>query len=216
MERILNEAIDNPNVYWLELVALFEMENTSESQLDLPITPKAFLFHCFDKVEKAHDLDNDANIMLISFYLNHGKPQYQTWNSKKITSVKFIGPIETKSIINARFKASRGPSKSIFEFTLVYLSCLNPYDWISLFNLLSKDEHKFVPIMAHLKRMLISYIHEIRKMDVEITVELQKKPTVQPKEAPNDVSKMKLKKIHKDNWSMGFQENARYGTNVQK
>ena len=34
MEWSLNKAIDNPNVYWLEPVASFELENTSESQLD--------------------------------------------------------------------------------------------------------------------------------------------------------------------------------------
>ena len=76
MERILNEAIDNPNVYWLVPVVTFELENTSKSQLDFTITPKAFLFHCFDKVEKALDSDNDANLMLISFYLKQRKPQY--------------------------------------------------------------------------------------------------------------------------------------------
>ncbi|CAI9261651.1 unnamed protein product [Lactuca saligna] len=75
MEHILNEAIDNLNVYWLEAVASFELENTSESQLDFPLTLKAFLFRCFYKVEKAPDSDNDPNLMLISFYLKHRKPQ---------------------------------------------------------------------------------------------------------------------------------------------
>ncbi|CAI9285120.1 unnamed protein product [Lactuca saligna] len=216
MERILKEAIDNPKVYSLEPVASFELENTLECQLDFPITVKAFLFCCFDKVEKAPNSDNDANLMLISIYLWHGKPQYQTWSSKKITAVKVFGLIETNSFINARFKASQGASKPIVESSLAYLSCLNPYYWISLFNFLSKDEQKFEPIVAHLKRMLVSYIQEIGKMDVEIMAVLWKKPTVQPKEALNNVTKIKFGRIQKDNWSVTFQESDKDGTNVQK
>ena len=91
--------------------------------------------------------------------------------------MKFTGPIETKSFINAKFKVDCRAESLVFEFTLADLPCLNPYDWISLFHLLLKDEHKFEPILAHLKRMLISYIHEVGKMDVEITTMLRKKPT---------------------------------------
>ncbi|CAI9287624.1 unnamed protein product [Lactuca saligna] len=40
MERILNEADESPSTHWLELAILFDLENTSESQLDLPITPR--------------------------------------------------------------------------------------------------------------------------------------------------------------------------------
>ena len=61
--------------------------------------------------------------------------------------------------------------------------------------------------------MLVSYIQEVGKMDVEIVAVLRKKPIVQPKEAPNDISKMKLGKIRKDNWSVGFQ--LREGEKVQ-
>lgn len=38
---------------------------------------------------------------------------------------------------------------------------------------------------------------------------------MQPKETTNDVSKMKLGRIQKDNWSMAFQQSSRDGTNVQ-
>lgn len=70
--------------------------------------------------------------------------------------------------------------------------------------------------MAHLKRMLISYVLEIGKMDVEIAVVLRKKPTVQPKEAPSDISKMKMGKIIRDNWSVMYQTSTREDLNVQK
>lgn len=97
--------------------------------------------------------------------------------------MKLFGTVETDSFINARFKAVRGVGSSVFEFSLADLPCLNPYDWISLVNIFSKDEQKFEPILAHLRRMLVSYIQEIRKMNVEIAAVLKKKPTMQPKEA---------------------------------
>ena len=88
------------------------------------MTPNAFLFWNFDKVEKALDFDNDVNFMFISFYLKRGKPQYQTWSSKKITVVKVFRTIETESFLNARFKTTRGVASSVFEFTLADMSCL--------------------------------------------------------------------------------------------
>ncbi|CAI9294352.1 unnamed protein product [Lactuca saligna] len=51
---------------------------------------------------------------------------------------------------------------------------------------------KYKPIIAHLKRMLICYIQEFAKMDVEITAMLKKKLFMQPKEESKDLNKMKL------------------------
>lgn len=78
MERILNEVVENPSTHWLEPTISFELENTSKSQIDLPITPRAFLFRCFEKVKKALISDYDVNHMIFSFYLKYGKPQYET------------------------------------------------------------------------------------------------------------------------------------------
>lgn len=44
LERIQKEAIDHPNVHWLEPSVSFKLNNTSDSQLDFPLTSKAFLF----------------------------------------------------------------------------------------------------------------------------------------------------------------------------
>lgn len=150
-QHILNEVIDNPNVHWLEPVGLFNFENSPDSQLDLPITPKAFQFRCFDKIVNVPLSDNGADQMLFSFYQKNMKPQYKTWSSKKITVVKVIRPIETDSFINARFKVGRGAASSVFEFTLVDLPRLNSFDWISILLLLLKDEQKFEPIVEHIK-----------------------------------------------------------------
>ncbi|KAL7587596.1 hypothetical protein Lser_V15G40912 [Lactuca serriola] len=153
MERILNEAIDIKNIYWLEPVVSFKLENSLDSQLDLPITLKAFQFWCFDGVANVPFTDKGADQMLFSVNLKHMKPQYETWSSKKITV----------------------------------------------------DEHKYETIVVHLKRVLIWYIQEVGKMDVEIATVLRKKPTVLPKEALENFDKMKLNRIRKDGWCVAFQ-----------
>ncbi|CAI9290816.1 unnamed protein product [Lactuca saligna] len=168
------------------LLMMMRRKNRMKGQrlsLDFPITPKAFLFRSFDTVDKAPDSDNDANLMLISFYLKHGKPQYQTWSSKKITTVKVFRPIETESFLIL-------DSKQL------------------------EDEQKCEPIVVHLKRMLISYIQEVGKMDVEIEVVLRKKHVVKPKESFKDINKMKLERIEKENWSVMFQQSSRDSSNV--
>ncbi|CAI9299917.1 unnamed protein product [Lactuca saligna] len=162
------------------------------------MTLKVFLFRSFDRVVNGLESDNDVNLMLISFYLKHGKPQYHTWNSNKITTVKVVGLIETESFLNARFKTARGAASSVFEFTLAELPCLNPYEWISLLHILLKDEQKYEPIVLDLNTMLVSYIHAVGKIDVEIASVLRKKPIVKPKEALFDVYKVKLGNIYKD------------------
>ncbi|CAI9280746.1 unnamed protein product [Lactuca saligna] len=143
-----------------------------DSHLDLPITLKAFQFRNFDKNTNASLSNHDVDEVLFLFYFKHMKPQYQIWRSTKITTVMVVGLIETESFLNARCKTARGDVSLVFEFTLADLSCLNPYDWISMLHLLLKDEQKYEPIMAHLKRMLVSYIHKVSKMDVEIAAVL--------------------------------------------
>ncbi|CAI9301617.1 unnamed protein product [Lactuca saligna] len=167
-ERILNEVIDNPNVYWLELRTSFKQENILGSQLDFLITPKAFLFRYFDKVAKAPYSDNSANLMLISFNLN-------------------MESLSTK------------PGVQRYFFLLRLL-----------------DAQKFELILEHLKRMFVSYILEIAKIDMEIVPVLRKKPTVQPKETLKDHDNMQKGKILKDNWSMAYQERNKACVNVQR
>lgn len=74
-----------------------------------------------------------------------------------------------------------------------------------MFLILSKDEQKYERIIAHLKRMLICYIHEIANMDVEIASVLKKKPVLKPEEEPKDLHKMKLGKLQIENWSVVYQ-----------
>ncbi|CAI9275471.1 unnamed protein product [Lactuca saligna] len=96
------------------------------------------------------------------------KPQYITWSVSKITVVKVTGLIETDSFTNAEFKVARDSPSQVHEFTLANFPCLNRYDWIMLYNLLLRDEQKYGFVIAHLKQMIISYIHEVGEMDIDI------------------------------------------------
>ncbi|CAI9281877.1 unnamed protein product [Lactuca saligna] len=67
------KAFDNPNIYWLDLVTSFELENTLDSQLDMPLTPKAFLFWRLEVIVNTLPSDVNVDKSLMEFYLKHGK-----------------------------------------------------------------------------------------------------------------------------------------------
>lgn len=141
MKRIQNEVLNLPSQYWLEPVVSFELQNTQDSQLDLSITSNAFKFFSFVKLVNVPSTDSGVDHLLFSFYLNHMKPHYKTWSASKITTQKVIGPIETDSFPKEKFKVVRGSASQVYEFTLTNLPCLNPYDWIMLYNVLLRDKH---------------------------------------------------------------------------
>lgn len=62
--------------------------------------------------------------------------------------------------------------------------------------------------------MLICYIHEVAKLDVEIATVLKKRHVVDPKEETKDFQKRKLEKLMKADWSILYQR--RSGDKVQK
>ncbi|CAI9302445.1 unnamed protein product [Lactuca saligna] len=144
IKRIQSQAIDSPNQYWLEPVVSFEIQNTQDSQLDLPFTSKAFKFHSFIKVANVPISDSGADQLFLQLYLQHMRPQYKTWSANKIMAVKVTRPIETDSFPNAKFKFFRGSTSQVHEFTLADLLCINPYDWIILYHLLLRDTKKYV------------------------------------------------------------------------
>lgn len=173
MERIVNEAIECPNIHWIEPVASFELANIADSQFDMPMTAKAFLFRCFGPIANAAPSNANVKKSLMEFYLKHRKPQYETWSAQKFTAVKVVGPVDTCSFTNAKFKTARGSQSVLHEFTLADLTCLNPYNWIVLLHFLLKDEKKYEPIVEHIKRMLVSYVNEFAKLDMEISTTLK-------------------------------------------
>ncbi|CAI9303116.1 unnamed protein product [Lactuca saligna] len=147
MEHIQKVVIDNRSIYWLDPLISFDLNNDVESQFDFPITSIAFVFCCFEKIEMYWILDSPVR--------SH---------------------VQTEDFLSIPFKGFRGANHIVDEFTLADLQFMNPSDWISLLNLFMKDEKKCEPIVAYLKRLIICYILENAKMDVENTSVLKKGP----------------------------------------
>ena len=64
--------------------------------------------------------------------------------------------------------------------------------------------------------MLVCYIQEIVKMDVEIVAVLHKNHTVLPKEPLKDLDTMKLGRTRKKDWSFAFQIRERPDANFHR
>ncbi|CAI9265410.1 unnamed protein product [Lactuca saligna] len=124
LKRMQNQAVDMPSQYWLDPIASFDVQNSQDSQFDLPITLKAFTFHAFIKVSSIPFSDSTGDQTLFNFYLKHMKPQFETWSASKIVVVKVTGLIETESFPNAKFKVARGSARQACKFTLADLPCL--------------------------------------------------------------------------------------------
>lgn len=120
------------------------------------------------------------------------------WSARKITTMKVTRPIETGSFPNAKFNVVRGSASHVHKFTLTDLSCINPYDWIMLYNLLLRDEQKYEPVIAHLKLVITLYIQEVGNMDIEIAAVLRRKPSAIIKETLEGFEKLKVEKIYKE------------------
>lgn len=56
-------------------------------------------------------------------------------------------------------------------------------------------EKKYKPVITYIKWMLVSYIYEVAKFDVEIASALRKKPTILPQGSTRDIKKMKIGKM---------------------
>lgn len=87
-------------------------------------------------------------------------------------------PTRAGKFINVKFKVTRGFDGSVHTISLADLPNLNPHNWILLINILLSNEKDYDPIIDHIKRMLVCYIHEVAKMDQEVAAAICKRPTV--------------------------------------
>lgn len=94
LERMQKEAINELNTFWLEPKTSFDINNDVKCQLDFPITPRAFLFRCFEKIDKSLISNNATNRKLFLFYLKYAKPQYEPWSLKRIVGLKVCIPVQ--------------------------------------------------------------------------------------------------------------------------
>ena len=64
--------------------------------------------------------------------------------------------------------------------------------------------------------MLVLYMYEVAKFDVEIASVLRKKSTVLPHGLASDIENMQMGKIETDNWTVLFQRESRERGDIQK
>ncbi|KAL7611656.1 hypothetical protein Lser_V15G06890 [Lactuca serriola] len=194
-ERMIKEAIDTPSILWLEPVISFDCNNTVDSQFDMPLTRKAFIFHAFSNIFEVPHPDAELDRELIDFYLKAARPQYLTWSAQKIVNVRVLKPYAEGRFTNVRFKVIRGSAKTAHHISLADLPNLNPHDWIVLHNILLTNEAKYGPIIDHIKRMLVCYIMEVALMDQEVATVFKKKPKIAPVGSASDLNQMQMGKI---------------------
>ncbi|KAL7594264.1 hypothetical protein Lser_V15G30938 [Lactuca serriola] len=194
-ERMIKEAIDTPSILWLEPVISFDCYNSVDSQFDMPLTRKAFIFHAFSNIFEVPHPNPEVDRELIEFYLKAARPQYQTWSAQKIVNVQVLKPYTEGRFINVRFRVIRGSARTEHLISLADLPNLNPHDWIVLHNILLTNEAEYGPIIDHLKRMLVCYIMEVALMDQEVATVFKKKPKIAPVGSASDLNQMKMGKI---------------------
>ncbi|KAL7583070.1 hypothetical protein Lser_V15G44417 [Lactuca serriola] len=194
-ERMIKEAIDTPSILWLEPVISFDCNNSVDSQFDMPLTRKAFIFHAFSNIYEVPHPNPEVDRELIDFYLKAARPQYLTWSAQKIVNVRVLKPYTEGRFINVRFKVIRGSARTAHHISLADLPNLNPHDWIVLHNILLTNEAEYGPIIDHLKRMIVCYIMEVALMDQEVATVFKKKPKIAPVGSASDLNQMKMGKI---------------------
>ncbi|KAL7619172.1 hypothetical protein Lser_V15G03621 [Lactuca serriola] len=194
-ERMIKEAIDTPSILWLEPVISFDCDNSVDSQFDMPLTRKAFIFHAFSNIFEVPHLNAELDRELIDFYLKAARPQYLTWSAQKIVSVRVLKPYTEGQFINVRFKVIRGSARTAHHISLADLPNLNPHDWIVLHNILLMNEAGYGLIIDHIKRMIVCYIMEVALMDQEVATVFKKKPKIAPVGSASDLNQMKMGKI---------------------
>lgn len=143
IQRIQKEVVDDPSTHCLEPSVSFELDNTSESQLDFLITRRAFLFNALRRFREPHFLI----LMLIirsSLSISSIKSlNFEFAVYKRSSQWRFMLLFPADNFINIKFKWFGGTNRIEFEFTLADLPYMNPHDWICLFLILSKDVQKF-------------------------------------------------------------------------
>ncbi|KAL7586246.1 hypothetical protein Lser_V15G38226 [Lactuca serriola] len=194
-ERMIKEAIETPSILWLEPVISFDCNNTVDSQFDMPLTRKAFIFHAFSNIFEVPHPNDELDRELIDFYLEAARPQYLTWSAQKIVNVRVLKPYAVGRFTNVKFKLIRGSARTAHLISLADLTNLNPHDWIVLYNILLTDEAEYGPIIDHVKRMLACYIMEVALMDQEVATVFKKKPKIAPVGSASDLNQMKMGKI---------------------
>ncbi|KAI3510725.1 hypothetical protein L1887_17858 [Cichorium endivia] len=122
---------------------------------------------------------------------------------KKIVKLTPRIPQVISPFKNAIFLARRGSDQEKDEFTLADLPFMNPFDWVSLFNILSRTEDHEI-LADHVKKLLMGYILEVAKLDVEVAAVLDSTPECSVEKPPSDLNRRRLVKIKNKDWNVAY------------
>lgn len=135
------------------------------------------------------------NEKLLNFYVKQSNPQYQSSCLKMIASRKAF---DVKGFVNVHFKGYIGVKHKSFDFTLVDLLMMNPYDWIIILVIISRYHVKYEPIIHILRGMIKGYIQEVSKINVEVGKVLNRKLIMNPMDQPKNHENINVWFIQKE------------------
>ena len=116
--------------YWLSPIAYLRVNTDANFQIDMPITPRAFIFKRMEPLEGVNVTDQRMNEILIEFYARSAKPQQAVWSC---IPIKTIPRFRRKNLIanvfyNWEFEITRGTEKKKSTFTYADIPLMNPSD----------------------------------------------------------------------------------------
>lgn len=142
---------------------------------------------CFDSIVKAPLSNKGVNKDFFLLLCEEFKALVESWRLQRTVALEVGKPMVVDVFTNVGLKVYRGHSQTLHELSLTDIPFLNPYDWISLFNIIVKDTVNYDPNFQFSWRMIRAYIIEIAKMDVQITTFLNRKPILKPSLVLNEV-----------------------------
>ncbi|XP_052622678.1 uncharacterized protein LOC128127967 [Lactuca sativa] len=105
-------AIDEPAILWLEPIISFSLDNSKDAQFDMPITRKAFIFHCFNSTAAIPSPD-PKSFELITSSKEEEIPRIvvdqvfgDTQKFEKVTNEKGEHYLETNTVVYPNFKCT--------------------------------------------------------------------------------------------------------------
>ncbi|CAI9290086.1 unnamed protein product [Lactuca saligna] len=103
----------------------------------------------------------------------------------------------TEDFLNIQFKGFKEANQIMNESTLADFLFMNPYDWISLFLIVMKDEQKCEPVFANLKKD--AYL--LHPVDCEDGCRdcfcSEEKANFEARRGPKDLHKLKVGKLER-------------------
>ena len=76
----------NAHKFWF-VPTTYSIVINKDYQLDMPITPRAFMFQVFEILNHPNPTRSQINATLIDFYAAHGRPQRDVWSCFHIKTI---------------------------------------------------------------------------------------------------------------------------------